>query len=665
MARRGFRLGATLVWLALASCKRDGVAAVKHATPDATTVLVEQDAAPNDRWRDFDIGDNEDLTAGCAVEQQGALWCWGEDPTWWAGLRSRTTAPSRVEGVTEARAVAVGPFDICRIDSDRRVHCITRDTRKWQVVEGLDDPQRIVVTELGGCALESDRTLRCWGEHRSAEILARDVVDVAMDRQTGCALRADHEILCWDERVEMTPLGRVADAIDIELDDYRWLLVLDPQGRLMAGEGHGDEVEWSEQRELTDAIELDASPNHLCARTPAGLVRCYGDNHYGQLGGGDSNATDEVITMAFGDGQTVREVAAGHYRTCVRTADDILCVGQDVSAWAPPDTIQQHSLEFEATSLAAHENTTCAIDRAGDLRCWGGYFDQQPELGVGGVAVPTVRAHDRKDLLGIFSTDEALYWIDEGQVGAAPIKAPGRAAGHFTPPKPQSGIQAFASHGFTCAIEAGARASVATCGGIEKRTVVDGIDGPTALATMSDQLCAIDRRAQVVCSPLAAQYRDRKAVASVVAGVQNARSITAMPTAGSTVTMCAALANGRVLCWDGKTDLAPNEREQYVASPVADVGLEDVTSIVGTYGWFCSLDRAGAVACWTVDSGRATPVPGPKIEAEVIRLAAGTSHACALDRTGALTCWGDERYGQLGRVPAAVSLQPTPLSFAP
>ncbi|HVH98961.1 MAG TPA: RCC1 domain-containing protein, partial [Enhygromyxa sp.] len=222
---------------------------------------------------------------------------------------------------------------------------------------------------------------------------------------------------------------------------------------------------------------------------------------------------------------------------------------------------------------------------------------------------------------------------------------------------------AFASDAFVCTIEAGARGRVATCGGaVEDRTPIAGVEAPTALATLGDQLCAIDRRAQVVCSPLAARYSARESAPSVIAGVQNARSIAAMSSSRQ-ATMCAALESGRVLCWDGVT--TQPSREEYVATPVADVGLTDVAALVGTFDWFCSLDRAGAVACWTPDSGRAAPEPGPIIDAEVVQLAAGRYHACALDRSGAVTCWGDESHGQLGRVPTSVSLQPKPLVFAP
>ena len=127
------------------------------------------------------------------------------------------------------------------------------------------------------------------------------------------------------------------------------------------------------------------------------------------------------------------------------------------------------------------------------------------------------------------------------------------------------------------------------------------------------------------------------------------------PTAMATLLdeSCAIDRSGRVQCWVGTRE----------STPATDVGLTDVVSLVGTQSWFCSLDRSGAVACWIPDGDHVEPIPGPTIDAEVVQLAAGSSHACALDRVGTVTCWGSERYAQLGRIPAAVSLQPTPLVF--
>jgi hypothetical protein len=671
MARRDFHVGATVLWLALTSCRQSQV--VENTALEAAPVVVEDEQPFKEHWVDLDIADDGLYSLGCAVDKLGALWCWGHDPTLQARLRPQLgptelrdrqrSGPSRVEGVDVARAVAVSKDEVCRVDADGRVHCVRDTETNWQVIEGVTAAKQVMVSDLGGCALESDRTLRCWSGSRNAEAVAQDVLDFTMgSSDIGCLLRTDGEALCWEDEDPPESHGRIANAIDIAIESWNSLLVLDAEGRVMVNDIRDGQPEWIERSKLPEAVELDVAPSgphyNLCGRTAKGTVQCRGRNVYGELGGGHSKGTEETVTMALSADQRALEVAVADSRTCVRTAEEILCVGADASAWAPPvGTVYQHVLDLEAVSLAAHGTTTCALDRAGDLRCWGGgEFHRRPLPGIQGAATPTIRANGRKALLGIYTDiadPDVVYWIVDGRLGAVWVGDP-IYADDLRVPESQSEMHAIAGNKYACMIEASDRGRVAVYGDILGfRTRIAGLEGPKAMASSDAEFCAIDRRDRVLCSELT--YDEGEPLASVIAGVQNARSIAASAKSGL-VTMCAALESGHVMCW---------VQDRYKPTPATDVGLTDVVSIVGTYSEFCSLDRAGAVACWIPDGDHVEPVPGPTIDAEVVQLVAGYSHTCALDRAGAITCWGREGSGQLGRIPAAVSLQPTPLVFGP
>ena len=133
--------------------------------------------------------------------------------------------------------------------------------------------------------------------------------------------------------------------------------------------------------QFTNLVEVKAGGAHTCARTAAGAVWCWGDNHHGQIGNGGSTPTGGIKapfnTAHITSG--VSQVTAGSEHSCLRTTtggarcwgrDDFgqLGVGATVTRFHPTDVI---GLTTGVAAIEAGGKHTCALLNAGTVKCWG------------------------------------------------------------------------------------------------------------------------------------------------------------------------------------------------------------------------------------------------------------------------------------------------------
>jgi hypothetical protein len=162
---------------------------------------------------------------------------------------------------------------------------------------------------------------------------------------------------------------------------------------------------------------------------------------------------------------------------------------------------------------------------------------------------------------------------------------------------------------------------------------------------------------------------------------------------------CAALRDGRVLCWGGGSDGAAHPRRvpeapaldmlaagsgwtcgalfpgepwcwDTAGGPPSEVdGAPALIALAGSAGQACGIDEAFDVWCWEPLTGVAAPVPASDAAGFV---AVGAGHAClARADDGTARCWGDGEAGQIGDgslrdspVPVDVTLGATPVPAA-
>ena len=268
------------------------------------------------------------------------------------------------------------------------------------------------VVDLGGgddfvCAVFDSGRVRCWGSNHAGQLgmghqrqihvgddetpadmdsdvlLGGRAVQVAGGRYKACALLDTGKVRCWG----------------INADDWDWRnkeLIGQAYGLgygvLGTGEPIGDDEPPSEAGDLElpgTATKIAVGGYHMCALMDDGAVRCWGYGGQGSLGHGqgyqtigESETAAATIPLYFES--PVVDLAAGYWHTCVLLENgSVRCWGAGFEGQLGiPGTLRLGGTEH-ATSVGPvrvggpveriflFAYGTCAVLRAGGLRCWG------------------------------------------------------------------------------------------------------------------------------------------------------------------------------------------------------------------------------------------------------------------------------------------------------
>ncbi|MCC7386067.1 MAG: hypothetical protein IT384_29735 [Deltaproteobacteria bacterium] len=323
-------------------------------------------------------------------------------------------------------------------------------------------PNRAVIAIDAGanhnCAILDDHSVKCWGQNSSGKLglgdtanrggsfdtlgaalptvdlgTGRTAVALALAREHTCALLDNGTVKCWG------------------YNGY---------GQLGLGDGlpRGDNP--GEMGDALPAVNLGtgrlaravtAGGQHSCAILDDGAVKCWGINHDGELGLGDtavrgvapSQMGDALPALNLGTGRTARAIAAGDRFTCALLDDfSLKCWGQNVSGQLGlGDTITHGDNANEmgdalppvflgagrsALAVATGWNSTCAVLDDATLKCWGNNLSGQ--LGLGNTvsrgispadmsALPIVNVGAGRTVLAInLGFDQTCALLDVGLV---------------------------------------------------------------------------------------------------------------------------------------------------------------------------------------------------------------------------------------------------------
>lgn len=327
------------------------------------------------------------FTHTCALTSTGGVECWGYNASGQLGDGTTTDSPWPVGVVGLAGGIiqidAGGMGHACALTTSGGLECWGRN-RFGQLGDGttIDSPVPVNVVGLssgvaafsvGGdhtCALLDSGVLKCWGANgkgqlgdgtttdRSAPVdvvgLSIGVAAISGGGDHTCALLDSGGVKCWGANGH----GQVGDGSTLDRSA--------PAAVVGLSSGVSE-------------ISAGGAANS-CALMDSGGVKCWGANSYGQDGDGTVlGRTTPVGVIGLSSG--VSEIAAGGGgHVCALTdAGGVKCWGRDhFGELGDGGTTERHSpvdvvdLSSGATSIATGGTHTCAITSEGGVKCWGG-----------------------------------------------------------------------------------------------------------------------------------------------------------------------------------------------------------------------------------------------------------------------------------------------------
>ena len=283
----------------------------------------------------------------CALDQQGAAFCWGNNDYSQLGAESDeqcggrpcSTDPVSVRGEQRYKALASGWTHNCGIDAEGRAWC-------W-----------------GGGSIDRQGYLGDGALRRSIDpvLVASDSAFVSITIGDGhtCALTRSGQAYCWGAN----DLGQLGD---------------------------GSKVDRRVPVQVAGALrfrELTAGAYHTCGITFANAAYCWGDNRWGQLGAGDvaynSIAAARDIPIAVVGETTWLRIAAGWQHTCaIASTGATHCWGrnEDAKQLGDDSDITHRGVPAPIgaapafTAVTAGPLATCGRTASGETWCWGANY---------------------------------------------------------------------------------------------------------------------------------------------------------------------------------------------------------------------------------------------------------------------------------------------------
>jgi alpha-tubulin suppressor-like RCC1 family protein len=414
----------------------------------------------------------------------------------------------------------------------------------------------------------------------------------------------------------------------------------------------------TQNRELLVAAgqSLVAGAFHTCALLEGGLVSCWGDNSFGQLGHGTSGGQTQAdpledfssgreMFVNLGTGRTAKALSAGNLHTCaILDNDQLKCWGwNDRGQLGQGDTLPRGTDSFStdhgfvgtgmgdalapinlgtgrtAKAVSAGSVHTCAILDTNQVKCWG--VGEPARLGYG---------------------DNLDRGSDPGQMGDfLPVVDLGTG---------RTATKIVTSNHNTCVI----------------------LDNNHVKCWGFAFECALGKPGSGNIGDGPMQMGDNNLDVDIGVG----RTATAI--AAGAFHFCVLRDNGTVKCWgentSGQIGVGTFNNWGCLAGEMGDNGILQpfgagiaVTAVAAGVGHSCAMRSNGEARCWgnnmnspgsakagqlgintSPPNNRNTPPTSSIVNVTARALSGGGYHTCAITTTNKARCWGSNEFGQLG-----------------
>ncbi len=318
----------------------------------------------------------------CGLAPDGSAYCWGTNDHGELGTGSTVDRgpPTAVAGGLKFRMLAAAGAHTCGLTLNAQVWCWgfnsdgelgdgTQTKRTAPVRVSLPETPNFVATgERTSCAATTTGAVYCWGDRLGGTLIpssqSKDLTPakvpgsiqlrrLAVGNEWACGTDDAGRAYCWGQNPFGMGTGIAAGSLDPRpvITDERF-----------------------------DDISL--GPWNACAVAKTRTLWCWGRGLNGVLGNGDK--TDRELPTAVAGSVRFRTVSAGTYiRVCASSVDyqpycwgkGVVGDGTEPGEWLTPKPVAGGLMPVIATGI----NSSCGIDPAGALKCWG---DGASQLGT-------------------------------------------------------------------------------------------------------------------------------------------------------------------------------------------------------------------------------------------------------------------------------------------
>jgi hypothetical protein len=262
--------------------------------------------------------------------------------------------------------------------------------------------------------------------------------------------------------------------------------------------------------EVPPMIAVGLGAQHSCAATGT-QTYCWGRNTNGQFGNGNLIGVTRPVMVVERDGATSIDAGNGH--TCSLAGDEVVCSGANAEGQVGNMSIATQPTALTvmtgATSLDLDSTTSCAIDDAKHLYCWGrnAFRTIDPATttiktfptkvdGIGGVEQVAVGGDHICALVG---DHKVVCWglNSKGQLGIGQVNDPSDPQ-PFTTAAVTGAVEVVAAKNHTC-VRTDGNGTVYCFGEGYTPTPMPITTGAIALAAGSTHDCAIVSDGTVRC----------------------------------------------------------------------------------------------------------------------------------------------------------------------